>query len=279
MTIYDALLTAAPILEAKFNESKVITHSGNKGTFRECILNDIIRPFLPMQYGLSSGECFDSSGQVSRQLDIVVYDRLFSYSIPRGDYMLVPFESAYGEIEVKSFLNKKTLDESLANIESFKSLSRPSPEPCQLLPTLSIDIKGVTWETAAFTTPFGCVFAYDGVKSDTAMDYILEKGPLNPAVMPDMMVLFKEKTIIMRIRYEGDKYYASTDNCYQGFISLPCGDNTLPIFLTYLMCRTRDTRIKATNIDDILNNIIDKQLREMGAQRVVKFSSQFNGIK
>lgn len=279
MTLYDALLTAAPLLEAKFNESTIIKHSASKGAFREFILNEIIRPFLPLQYGLSSGECFDSNGQSSRQLDVVVFDRLFSYSIPRGNYMLVPFESAYGEIEIKSILNKKTFDESLENIESFKSLIRPSPEPCQVLPTLSIDIKGVTWETAAFTTPFGCIFAYDSVKPDTVMDYILKKGQLNPAVMPDIIVLFKEKTIIMRIVYEEDKFYVTTDNCYQGFVSLPCGDNTLPIFLSYLMCRTRDTRIKATKIDDILNSIVDKQLHEMGTQRVVKFSSRFNGIK
>ncbi len=279
MTIYNALLTAAPLLEAQFKESTIINHSASKGAFREFILKEIIRPYLPFQYGLSSGECFDINGKSSRQLDIVVFDQLFSYSIPRGNYRLVPFESAYGEIEVKSKLNEQTFNESIENIESFKSLVRHSPEPCQVLPTLSIDIKGVNWETAAFTTPFGCIFAYDSVKPDTIMDYILKKGPLNPAVMPDMIVLFKEKTIIMRIIYERDKFYVTTDNCYQGFVSLPCGENTLPIFLSYLMCRTRDTRIKATKIDDILNSIVDKQLREMGTQRVVKFSSQYNGIK
>lgn len=279
MTIYEALLSAEPLLNAKFNESCIINHSASKGAFRESILNEIIRPYLPMRYGLSLGECFDSNGCVSRQLDIVVFDQLFSYSIPKGDYTLVPFESAYGEIEVKSLLNKEAFNESLANIASFKSLYRPSPDPCQVLPTLAIDIKGVNWETETFTTPFGCIFAYDSVKPDTIMDYLLERGPLNPAVMPDMIVLLKEKTIIMRIIYEGDKFYVSTDNRYQGFVTLPCGENTLPIFLTYLMCRTSDMRIKATNIANTLNSIVDKQLHEMGTQRVVKFSSQFNGIK
>ena len=279
MTLYDALLKAAPLLEAKFNESTIINHSATKGTFREIILNEILRPYLPLQYGLSSGECFDLNGQLSRQMDIVVYDQLFSYSIPRGNYMIIPFESVYGEIEVKSHLNKKTFDESLANIESLKKLNRSKPEPCQVLPNFSIDIKGVNWETTSYTTPFGCVFAYDSVNPDTIMDYILKKGSLNPAVMPDMIVLYKGKTIIMRINYEGDKFYVSTDNCYQGFVSVPCGEDTLPIFLSYLMCRTRDTRIKTTNIENTFNKMMDKQLHEMGTQRVVKFSSQFNGIK
>lgn len=275
MTLYDVLKTAAPKLEAEYNMSRIVRHSASKGALREFLLKEIIRPFLPNRYGLCNGECFDSHDGVSKQLDIIIYDNLFSYAIPMGDYYMMPFESAYGEIEVKSMLNKESFYESINNIASFKSLTKEPPDACQVLPNLSIEINGVTWNKSGFTKPFGVVFAYDSVEPKTVLQYFHEVKPLNPSLMPDMIVLLKKKTIIFRIvYYENEKLYVSTSNTYQGFMTLPCDDDTLPIFLLYLLCRTRDTRIKIADTDDMLNAQIDKYLKKMGEQPVVKFSVQ-----
>lgn len=276
MTLYDVLKTAAPKLEAEYNMSKIVQHSASKGALREFLLKEIIRPFLPNRYGLCNGECFDTHEGVSKQLDIIVYDDLFSYAIPMGDYFMMPFESAYGEIEVKSMLNKEAFFESIANVASFKSLRKETPDGCQVLPNLSIEIKGVTWNQSGFTKPFGVIFAYDSAEPKTVLDYFREIKPLNPSLMPDMIVLLKKKTIIFRIVYEAEKFYVTTNNTYQGFITLPCEDDTLPIFLSYIMSRTSDTRIKLADTDDILNAQIDKYLHAMGEQPVIKFTTQHN---
>lgn len=107
MTLYDVIKIAVPKLEAEYNMSKIVNHSASKGALREFLLKEIIRPFLPKRYGLCDGECFDSHDGVSKQLDVIVYDDLFSYAVPMGDYYMMPFESAYGEIEVKSMLNRE----------------------------------------------------------------------------------------------------------------------------------------------------------------------------
>ena len=276
MTLYDVIKTAVPKLEAEYNMSKIVNHSASKGALREFLLKEIIRPFLPKRYGLCNGECFDSHDSVSKQLDIIIYDDLFSYAVPMGDYHMMPFESAYGEIEVKSMLNKEAFFESIDNIASFKALIKETPGNCQILPNLEIDINGVSWNKTGFTKPFGIVFAYDSAEPKTVLNYFHEIKPLNPSLMPDMIVLLKMKTIIFRLFYEGEKFYVTTDNTYQGFITLPCEDDTLPIFLSYILSRTRDTKLKIADTDNMLNGQIDKFLHTMGTQPVVKFSVQHN---
>lgn len=268
--------TAVPKLEAEYNMSKIVNHSASKGALREFLLKEIIRPFLPKRYGLCNGECFDSHDGVSRQLDVIVYDDLFSYAVPMGDYYMMPFESAYGEIEVKSMLNKETFLESVNNIISFKSLIKEIPEDCQVLPNLAIKIDGIKWNKTGFTKPFGVIFAYDSVDSKTVLNYFHDLSPFNPSLMPDMIVLLKKKTIIFRVIYENEKFYVTTSNTYQGFMTLPCKDDTLPIFLLYILNRTRDTRLKIADTDDILNVQVDKFLHAMEPQSVVKFNTQHN---
>ena len=274
MTLYDVIKTATPKLEAEYNMSKIVQHSASKGALREFLLREIIKPFLPKRYGLCNGECFDSHDGVSKQLDVIVYDDLFSYAVPMGEYYMMPFESAYGEIEVKSMLNKEAFFESIENIASFKSLIKETPEDCQVLPNLAIEIDGIKWNKTGFTKPFGVVFAYDSMEPKTVLNYFHEIKPLNPSLMPDMIVLLKKKTIIFRLFYESEKFYVTTSNTYQGFITLPCEDDTLPIFLSYILSRTRDTRLKIADTDNMLNVQIDKYLHTMGEQSIVKFSTQ-----
>lgn len=276
MTLYDVIKAAVPKLEAEYNMSKVVNHSASKGALREYLLKEIIRPFLPKRYGLCNGECFDSHNGVSKQLDVIVYDDLFSYAIPMGDYYMMPFESAYGEIEVKSMLNRETFLESINNIASFKSLIKETPENCQVLPNLAIEIDGIKWNKTGFAKPFGIVFAYDSVAPETVLSYFHEIKPLNPSLMPDMIVLLKQKTIIFRLFYKGEEFYVTTNNTYQGFMTLPCEEDTLPIFLLYILSRTSDTRLKIAGTADILNEKIDQFLHAMETQPVIKFSTQHN---
>lgn len=108
MDYYSALQKSGKILESYFEQSKDILHGGSKGTIRENIINKVIRPFLPFCYGISGGEAFDNQGNVSKQLDIVIYDAVFSYTVPYIDnFIQFPCESIYGNIEVKSMLNKE----------------------------------------------------------------------------------------------------------------------------------------------------------------------------
>ena len=270
---YNELKSAVLKLEAEHNKSKNLNHRGNRGTYRERLLDEILKQFLPKRYGIASGESFDCKGNRSKQLDIAIYDDMFSISFPYGESKLIPFESMYGCIEVKSKLDKKTMFESLENIASLKQLYREKPDGCQILPNRAIDIKGIKWDNAGFTTPFGVVFAYDSVDPKTALKYFHKVRPLQPQYLPDMIVLYKKQTILMRIKYfENDKCYVTTNNTYQGFVEVPCDEDTLPIFISYILCRINDTYLKITDVTNILNQLVDKGLMVNCTKSVVKFS-------
>lgn len=93
-------------VEADFNFTALIDHNSSKGSVREYIIKNFLRPFLPKCYGISGGQAFDTNGLVSKQLDVVLYDDLHSYIAPYiDDFIYFPCESIYGNIEIKSNLD------------------------------------------------------------------------------------------------------------------------------------------------------------------------------
>lgn len=226
---------------------------------------------MPKRFGISGGECFDVNGNVSRQLDLVIYDDLYSYVIPYDGYMLFPFESIYGNVEIKSNLGKSDFYEAINNIESLKKLYREKPNECQIVPSLATNIEGVKWNSQRKYTPFGIVFSYGSAKPETVINYFGEVNISNKNYMLDLIVLFQEKIIICRIKYyEFPKFYATMDDDYDAFMTLPCGEDTLPIFISLILCRTGDTDLKLMDMSNILNSLIDINLRNMGRQKVYR---------
>lgn len=56
----------------ELEESKLYEQMVDRGRFREAVIRDFLRPFLPLRYGLSSGEIFSSDGEQSAQIDVVI---------------------------------------------------------------------------------------------------------------------------------------------------------------------------------------------------------------
>jgi hypothetical protein len=74
MHLLQALRTQAAKIKADLDNSKLFAHMGDRGSYREAIIRDFLRPFLPDCYGLSTGEVFSADGKQSTQIDVVVYD-------------------------------------------------------------------------------------------------------------------------------------------------------------------------------------------------------------
>src|SRR5450830_224147 len=105
-------------LLSDFNVSAMYEHQGNKGSFREGALRDfLVSDRMPSKYGLGTGEIVSSHGEVSKQSDLIVFDRLNSIPLLYSDTVQVfPVESVYGVVEVKSKLSKDELLKALENI-------------------------------------------------------------------------------------------------------------------------------------------------------------------
>jgi hypothetical protein len=100
-----------------------IIHKGEQGSQREETLKQFLLQYLPKKYGIGSGEIINSSNQVSRQCDLVIYDSSESpLLLIREGYQLFPVESVIATIEVKSTLNQRSISEIVNNMASVKSL-------------------------------------------------------------------------------------------------------------------------------------------------------------
>src|SRR5690554_6704423 len=143
MKLIDALRIAGRRIHLDFDESKLINHSGEKGQFREFILSSLLRPYLPECYGLGTGEVFSSTGEVSKQIDIVIYDNVYSNVLLKNkSSSLFPCESIYGQIEVKSMLNSAELQASVENIISVKKLDRSESSGLDITPFQALNFQG-----------------------------------------------------------------------------------------------------------------------------------------
>lgn len=278
MNYIDAIRKTAKRLEAEFEKSELVMHNQSKGIIREYIIRNCIRPFLPDAYGISSGECFDINGTVSRQLDVVVYDKLFSYVVPYAeDFIQFPFESVYGNIEVKSNLTTDELSRAIENVKSLKQLFREKPADAQILPNRSLEIGGIEWSETGISEPFGIIFGYKSLKPNTIINFLRQITKDQIQFLPNMIVLYEERTIILRIKYEYDKisgkegFYPNFYGDYDGFMSLPCGEDTLPIFITNVLIHSSYERLNTLNIADLINPIIDKALRNMPPSKVARY--------
>jgi hypothetical protein len=99
----------------------------DRGLPREAAVREFFESRLPGRYGVGEGLIIDTSGGQSEQCDVVVFDREMTPHLSTGTAMSVwPFESVYGVIQVKSVLTENALDSAVANVGSFKCLSRPA---------------------------------------------------------------------------------------------------------------------------------------------------------
>src|SRR5579864_8403183 len=53
----------------------VDAHPGEQGRFNESVVRELLEEFLPKRYSFGTGFVIDSTGQQSRQCDIIIYDK------------------------------------------------------------------------------------------------------------------------------------------------------------------------------------------------------------
>lgn len=103
-----------------------IGHSGSKGDATEQHWMNFLRNYLPDRYKVDKAIVIDSTGNVSEQMDIVVYDGMYTPFIFKQDgFMYIPAESVYAVFEVKQDV-KQQIEYTAKKIESVRKLKRTS---------------------------------------------------------------------------------------------------------------------------------------------------------
>jgi hypothetical protein len=124
-----------------------ILHSTSKGDSLENVWIDWLKKYLPNRYCVDKAIIIDSNGDLSDQIDLVIYDQHFTpFVFTQNGIHYIPAEGVYAVFEVKPELNKGYIEYAGDKIESVRKLHRTS--------TNIID-RGKTYEPRSLTKILG----------------------------------------------------------------------------------------------------------------------------
>lgn len=109
-----------------------ILHPGSKGDSLENVWIEWLRKYLPNRYCVDKAIVVDSTGQLSDQLDLVIYDQHHTpFVFTQNGIIYIPAEGVYAVFEVKPDFQGKVGDDSFfeyagKKIESVRRLKRTS---------------------------------------------------------------------------------------------------------------------------------------------------------
>ncbi len=139
-----------------FNRSKDIRHPRDVGLAREQILRKFLvdTGLIPNRYAATSSSVrvASTTGHMSNELDLLFYDPDESIFLMRREnaYSVLPVESTYGVIQVKSKVTRNDIREGLLNVASYKKLRRVTSSEWTIFS-----------EEPKSQNGFGILFAYD----------------------------------------------------------------------------------------------------------------------
>ncbi|MDE0004805.1 MAG: hypothetical protein OXQ29_19110 [Rhodospirillaceae bacterium] len=102
-----------------------IPHAGEIGDLVERVFRSQLQELLPERIGVSNGFVVDSKENVSRQMDLILFDR---HNTPRifssAGAQMFPVECTYACGEIKTDMNSSQLADSFEKCLSYKKLCR-----------------------------------------------------------------------------------------------------------------------------------------------------------
>lgn len=163
MNIQSMFKTKQTILESKL--SILLDHPVTKGEHCESAWIDFFRSFLPNKYAVDKGFVFDALGNVSEQIDIIIYDALYSpliFGTDAGDKFITA-ESVYAVFDSKPSIDKSTIEYTNKKIKSVATLHRSSRG------TIS---SGIMVNPRSITHIIGGILAINSISSDTILKHL-----------------------------------------------------------------------------------------------------------
>ena len=91
------------------------THWGEEGRYKEAILKNVIKRFLPNSLSIGTGFVIrkdnNDDPQVSKQIDIIIYDNTIPVLFSEGDFVITTYKNVRGIAEVKTKIRIGELQE------------------------------------------------------------------------------------------------------------------------------------------------------------------------
>jgi len=162
-------------LSSQAHQARLLTNPTGVGGEREEVYRAFLERHLPKTCDVFlGGYVFDLVGTSSDQIDVIVT----SGNTPRfqmhgGNRYIAPLEGTIAVAEVKSRLDKNTLQDALENCASIP----PMPDQSGIVPPF-LKISDESWQD----TPYKVVFSYDGIDANRVCRYIEQFYDQNQSV-------------------------------------------------------------------------------------------------
>jgi len=107
---------------------QVIGHNLEYGLGAEIILRNLLSELLPSRFGIAKGKLLNSTGDTSKHLDLIIYDKINCpvLFIDENQNVILPIEGVYNVTEIKTKTTSSSLSEAFENLSSVSSLiSKP----------------------------------------------------------------------------------------------------------------------------------------------------------
>lgn len=201
---------------AQLNTNReIIKHPTSKGDSLENVWIEWLRKYLPNRYCVDKAIIIDSSGNLSEQIDVVIFDQQYTpFVFTQNGIHYIPAEGVYAIFEVKPNLNGSVSSKNLSYIEyagkkigSVRSLKRTS--------TTIID-RGVNKDARSLTKIIGGILTSTNTisKQDTVIKH-LEK--LEALESIDIGCSIDHSTFYVNYTGEEDKDIQDFNERIQGY--------------------------------------------------------------
>jgi hypothetical protein len=205
--------SVADRLRADFVGSASVRHHGSRGTEREEAVARFLKLYLPTTVEVvHNAEIVTTSGDVSPQCDIVLIDNKTPRLSDMESHRIVPAESVYAVIEVKSKLTGPELKDSCRKIAAIKEYPRAALiQSSATSPALRV---GSNYGSRFAVRPiFGGVFAYDSIKFPNLIDRLIDCCDSQLAeTHPDGVWVLDRGMLVWGPSDGSGNWYSSIDN-------------------------------------------------------------------
>lgn len=139
-----------------------IDHPGTKGDSIENVWIEWLKKYLPNKYSVDKAIVIDSRGNISHQMDLVIYDEQFTpFIFNQNGIKYIPVEGVYAVFEIKPEINKSYIEYAGDKIASVRKLDRTA--------TTFIN-GGIKCKARGFTKILGGILAISKSNDWTAED-------------------------------------------------------------------------------------------------------------
>ena len=111
----------------ELGSAHVHRHPVSRGDASELVWRKLLKNYLPRRYKVARGQVIDSCGELSGQIDVIVFDRQYTPLVFEHEgQVFIPAESVYAVFEVKQTINAAHVRAALKKVESVRRLHRTS---------------------------------------------------------------------------------------------------------------------------------------------------------